>query len=514
MSKPSNRLLLFFCLLKLAVHFFLIHPDYDLHRDEYLHLDQARHLAAGYISLPPLTALLALLIKPFGSPEWMVHLLPAIAGMLTIIVVWKTVEALGGKTVACVLAATGLLCSMLLRINMLFQPNSVDVLLWTALYYCLIRLVQTKRNRWLYYAAVCFALGWLNKYNIVFWAIGVVPALLLTTQRRWLWQRHTAGALLVALLLMLPNLLWQYQNNFPVVWHMKTLSRTQLVNVSTQQFLLEQVLLMLGAFYLIVIGWIALLRYRRFQPFRFIAYSFVFTLLLFVVLHAKGYYALGLYPILVAFGAVRTEAALQHFRWRNPAAVGLALVSVGLLVPPFLAVFPVTPPEQAAAHGERFKKFGLLRWEDGKEHQLSQDFADMLGWRELAQKTDAVYERLPDKAGVLVLCNNYGQAGAINYYSRHKAINAVSYNADYLNWFGPLDSLHTIIRVMEVDEAPVQPHQQQLFASVTAADSVTHPLARERGTRIWLLAGADSSVSRLIASEARERKAWLRTTRP
>ncbi|KKX47100.1 hypothetical protein L950_0228290 [Sphingobacterium sp. IITKGP-BTPF85] len=28
----------------------------------------------------------------------------------------------------------------------------------------------------------------------------------------------------------------------------------------------------------------------------------------------------------------------------------------------------------------------MLTWEDGKEHQLPQDFADMLGWKELAKK--------------------------------------------------------------------------------------------------------------------------------
>jgi hypothetical protein len=42
--------------IKLALQFLLINPVYDLQRDEYLHLDQGKHLAWGYISVPPVTS--------------------------------------------------------------------------------------------------------------------------------------------------------------------------------------------------------------------------------------------------------------------------------------------------------------------------------------------------------------------------------------------------------------------------------------------------------------------------
>ena len=57
----------------------------------------------------------------------------------------------------------------------------------------------------------------------------------------------------------------------------------------------------------------------------------------------------------------------------------------------------------------------MLRWEDGKEYPLPQDFADMLGWKELAAKVDKAYLEFNDPAHTLVLCDNYGQAGAINF---------------------------------------------------------------------------------------------------
>lgn len=300
----NNQLLLLFCLLKLLAHGFIIHPAYDLHRDEYLHLDQANHLAWGYISVPPLSSWLALLIKPFGQSDALVHLLPALAGIFTLVLVWKLVEALGGNRIACVLSATAVLFSMLLRINMLFQPNSVDILAWTAVYYCIIRHVLTQQNRWLYWAVVSFAVGFLNKYNIVFLLFGLGAALLLTPQRRLYANKHFWLAAALALLLISPNLWWQYRNGFPVLAHMQELSSRQLVNVKSSQFLLEQVLFFLGGLYLIVAGFIAPFIRKQFEALRFVPLSFLITLSTFIMLHAKGYYALGLYPVLIAIGAV------------------------------------------------------------------------------------------------------------------------------------------------------------------------------------------------------------------
>ncbi len=99
-----------------------------------------------------------------------------------------------------------------------------------------------------------------------------------------------------------------------------------------------------------------------------------------------------------------------------------------------MVAFPNKSPEYITKHEETYRKLGMLRWEDGKDHALPQDFADMLGWKELAAKTDRVFTRIGDPERTLVLCDNYGQAGAINFYSK-KGIQAVSFNADYINWF-------------------------------------------------------------------------------
>ena len=175
---------------------------------------------------------------------------------------------------------------------------------------------------------------------------------------------------------------------------------------------------------------------------------------------------------------------------------------------PFIMIgFPNKSPEQITSQLSLYRKFGLLRWEDGKEHHLPQDFADMLGWRELAAKVDAVYDTIQNKNQTLVLCNNYGEAGAINYYSKHPTINAVSFNADYINWFQLDKPIINIISIIESDEVSTEiADVSPLFDSVSQIGSVENKDAREFGTTIVVFQGAKTDINALIAKEIAERK--------
>ncbi len=87
--KKKSLILLGLILIKFVLQYILISPVYDLHRDEYLHLDQANHLAWGYISVPPVTSWIAYMIKLPGNGFFWVKFFPALFGALTIVIVWK-----------------------------------------------------------------------------------------------------------------------------------------------------------------------------------------------------------------------------------------------------------------------------------------------------------------------------------------------------------------------------------------------------------------------------------------
>ncbi len=76
----------------------------------------------------------------------------------------------------------------------------------------------------------------------------------------------------------------------------------------------------------------------------------------------------------------------------------------------------------------------------------------MQGWKELAKKVDKEYSQLSKSGNTLVLCDNYGQAGAINYYSEIR-VKAMSFNADYINWIDLSKKYKNVIRVKDASEA-------------------------------------------------------------
>ncbi|MEO8771778.1 MAG: glycosyltransferase family 39 protein [Ferruginibacter sp.] len=493
MSKRT-LILLGFIILKFLLQHFLISPEYDLQRDEYLHLDQGHHLAWGYESVPPFTSWISWIIFQLGNSVFWVKFFPSLFGALTILVVWKTIEVLNGNLFALIMGATAATFSVLLRINILYQPNSFDILSWTLFYYTFICYIKTEKIKWLYFAAIVFAIGFLNKYNIAFLLIGLVPAILLTEQRKLLLNKHVYFAMIVSLLLISPNLIWQYQNNFAVLRHMKELAETQLVNVQRSDFLKEQLLFFFNSIFVLVIALIGFFIYPPFKKYRLFFWSLIFTLIVFTYFKAKGYYAIGLYPILLAFGAVYLEYLTSNGwkKWFRPICI---LVSLLIFLPAIKKIFPVESPEEIV----KDSKGKTHRWEDGKEHILQQDFADMLGWRELAARTDSIYKTLPDKEHTIVLCANYGEAGAINFYTKEK-IQAVSINADYINWFHLDKKILSAILVKDDSKENVD-HEKTLFESVILRGTIENEFAREKGTRIFLLSGPKTDINKVIEEE-------------
>ena len=509
-DKNPNRLteyscLVFFLSLKLILSFVLVNSVYELQRDEFLHLDQANHLATGFTSVPPLTSLFSWLIKAFGNGVVTVKLVPALMGAITILYCWKIVDFLKGNLLAKCLVAVACLCSSLLRLNTLYQPNSFDVLAWTAIFYYLLKYFDKNEARYLYAFAIFVALGFLNKYNILFLIIGLLPAIIITPNRKIFADKHLYLAILLVFLIISPNIIWQINHHFPVLTHMKLLQSSQLVHVSRINFFIGQFLFFINAIFILLSGIGSLIFYKDFRKYRWIILCYLFTIIVFGYFRAKDYYALGLYPVLLAFGAVYLGRFLST---KHDVLTGLLFAfTIGSFIYLLPLLMPVYSPAEIVAHHKRFERVGALRWEDGKNHELPQDYADMQGWKELAKLTDIAYEKVKDKSSLLVRGDNYGQAGAINYYSKYKNINAVSYDADYLYWFKIDKPIKDLILISGWnDEDPQRKREQPYFAKITKIGEIKTPYAREKGAGVFLLEGANIDVTRIIKSEIEEEK--------
>src|SRR5664280_2011941 len=134
-------ILLLLISIKLILQYALVNPVYELHRDEFLYLNQADHLAFGYISVPPLMAVISKIIWLLCGGIFWICLFPALFGVLTIVFTWLIVESLGGSLFSKILATAALVFSLLARINILFQPNSFDILSWTVIFFLFIKYI-------------------------------------------------------------------------------------------------------------------------------------------------------------------------------------------------------------------------------------------------------------------------------------------------------------------------------------------------------------------------------------
>lgn len=178
----------------------------------------------------------------------------------------------------------------------------------------------------------------------------------------------------------------------------------------------------------------------------------------------------------------------------------------------FILTAPMTYPLGDAEYlkGVQSRHPDLMenRWEDGELHDLPQDFADMLGWKELAEKVDLAYSKAPADEYTIIMCDNYGQAGAINFYTKTKGLRAVTMNADYVNWIDLSRKIKNVILVRDAYDA-VSEREISFFEKSEEIGTITDPNAREYGTIIQLLLGAKTDINGILASEIEEKRAEL-----
>ena len=457
------------------------------HRDELLYLALGKHLAAGYWSNPPLIGFISYFAQLLpGNTLFTLRLFPALAGALLIIITGLMTKELGGKTYAQVLACIALAVSLLfMRAFSMFQPVCFDILFWSLILYVFLRYINTEKSVYLILAGVVFGFGFLNKYMVVFLAAGLAIGVLPTSNRRLWINKYSWLAILVALLLLLPNIIWQYIHGFPVLHHMKELKETQLVNVKRMNIILDQILMFTISALVWVAGLIWLLRSGNAKKFRVFGYAYVAILLIFLLLRGKSYYMAGMYPILFAAGGVSWEMLVK----RKASRILLVSFIILLTIPILPGAIPFMSAPRLVSYFSRISpKMGgeaLVRWEDGKMHPLPQDYADMLGWDELGSVVLKACDTIKDKKRIMIYCENYGQAGAVDYCARcHGLPEVISFADAYCLWAPDTISKSQDIFIYVNDELGAD--VDSIFANIIVAGSITNPYAREKGTTVYM----------------------------
>ena len=416
MRRSKSFLVLFFkkgLLLPLLI--ILAHlaanPHYGFFRDELYFIVCGRHPAWGYVDQPPLVPLLGALSQAAGTSLFLVRAIPALFAGATAYVIGRLARDMGGGIFAASFAAlAGSFSPVLLAFGTKLGPDTVQMLAWPLAILCIGR---TQSNpRWWLAAGLAIGVGGEAKYSALMAAASLAAGLVLTRPRVLLSRPAWLGALLAGAI-VLPNAAWQYAHGWPMLELLQNGQHGKNVVLGPAQFLAQQVLLNNPLLSLI---WLAgLVGCARDAAWRWLAMSFAVLMAMMIVLHGKAYYPAPIYPALFAAGGVAIERWIAgRHAWR-PIALAAAVVT-GLLTAP--VVLPVLSEPAMLAYDAALMRagFSVPETEHHRHAALGQDYADMHGWRAMADTVHAALAALPSeqRARTWVFASNYGEAGAID----------------------------------------------------------------------------------------------------
>jgi hypothetical protein len=450
----------FFPALIAAIYFaalLLTATHYGYFRDALYYLACAEHLDWGYVDQPPLIALVAWIARhTLGTSLPALMVWPALAGCGRIVLTAAFARELGARRFGMALAAMlAAIPAVWMVIDHQFAMNAFEALFWTGCALALLRMIKTGNVRlWLAFGAIG-GLGLENKYSIGVVALALVLGLLLTPQRKMLctpWLFAGGG---VALLIFLPNLLWNIHHHWPFFELMRNIRASgRDIALPPLAFMVQQMAMMSPQTFPF---WIAGLLFYFFgpeaKPYRAFGWAFAITIGFFMAAHGKDYYSAGVYPLALAAGAVATELFLFSPRFAARPRWRLTLGSAALvwLLALKLALLPLVLPVLPIDAYIRFQKH--LPFEPSKTENnqvgelLPQYYADEFGWPEMVAEVAKVYHSLPEQEQrkAAIYADNYGEAGAIDFFGpRYGLPKAICTHQNYFLW-GPRDYTGEIV---------------------------------------------------------------------
>jgi 4-amino-4-deoxy-L-arabinose transferase-like glycosyltransferase len=372
---------------------------YGFHGDEMYYVVAGQHPAFGYVDQPPLTPLLsAASVAILGVSPTAVRVLPALEMGLIVVLIALIARDLGGSRRAQVLAAITAAISGYLGAGHLDTTTDPDLLAWALILSFLVKLLAGGDRRLWLGLGVVTGIGLQNKDTLLFLGVGLVVGLLLA--RRWDVVRSpwAWAAIAIALLIWVPNLVWQSANGWPQLTMAQAIAGYAGDNRS--QFL-PLLWLFPGPllFPVSAAGLVWVLRAKAAAPWRAIGIAALVALVLVYLTGGKAYYVIGSVPIFMAAGAIVTDRWLARGHLRPKigsfaVATALSGALIALLTLPVLPVATFAKSTLPAAFP---------------------DTANQIGWPQFVVTVQGVVAALPadERAHAVILTNDYSEASPL-----------------------------------------------------------------------------------------------------
>lgn len=422
--KKNIALISILAFLKLIIQL-VGNANYGFHRDELLHLSVSEHLDWGFMEFPPFISWLGKLSYLFFDYSLMgTRLFPTLAGVGILILCCLMAKEFKGNKYAILIAGVSVLAFLpFYRNHTLFQPVAFDQFFWTLAFYYLIRFIHTENKKYLLCIGLTLGLGLMNKYTMLMWAFGVFVGMIFHKKGKFFKNTYCYLSGLLALLIVSPNIIWQFQNNLPLLRHLQALAEVQSEASSPFAFGLKQLDFPLT----LIVSIFGLVFLFSKSQYRALGIAAILIFINMWLLQAKAYYVFALYPLLFAAGATKIADLLKNKRpfW-NYGLASLLFLSALPLIPYLTPVLPI----------ENFVQYADLKEENGRI-ELTGDYADMFGWEEQVKLVDSVYRSLSieEQAKTVLWAENYGEAGALKILGKQYGLpKPISRHGSFWQW--------------------------------------------------------------------------------
>ena len=477
----------------IKILFHLLHPEYGYHRDELFYIAISDQFSFQNLDMLPLTPLvLKVFTTVFGYSIKSLHFASGLIGALTLLITCLITKELGGKKYAILLTGIFMLFSGFLIFGAIFTYDSLDILLSVFSIYLLVKLIKKDNPALWILLGITLGLGLFNKASILFLGLAIFICLWLVPQRRfykgiWIWL---AG--LIALMFLIPWILWQIEHD----WYFLSIAADYSGGVANRYSFPEYVWNQLlpnniFSFPVWITGLGLLLFSNMWKSYRLFGFMYVFLFLLYFFIGAKFYFLMPMYSILLVIGSIKIEQFITNQNWKSGVKkIGrfvLPLTYLLLSLPLLPMIVPILPVEQLVKYTALVGIDAGIKTEDNQLDQLPQHIADKFGWEEMVVQTahiyDSVFTELNDEVGIVT--DNWGQASAIHLFGRkYNLPEPVSAHGWY--YFQSLIKHNPVNNYISIGQSGDR--LRTLFEEVRLCGVFTHPycMPRENNKPIFL----------------------------
>lgn len=472
-KRKITIIIAFFCIVKLTLHL-IADSNSGFQGDELLHIETGNYPSFGYMEFPPVIGWLAFVQNQFHSQSVFVHhIFSHIASLLILIFIALTTVELGGKSKAVFIVLLCILTAPAFgRGHQLFQPVVFTHLFWLLSFYQSVRFIKTLDKKYLRYLTICVGFGFLTKYDILFFIAGISGLLLIKRTRTAILQKDIWKNIFLFILIIAPNVIWQYKYGFPVLDMFSRLYETQLDNL-TILGVLESIIISLNPVTLFFwIGGLIYMFRTKNNPtyYRPIAFTIIISLMLLALNKSKAYYMYPAIITLIIFGSIWFEQRILSKRqWILYPATALLVLSGIVLIPFGLAVLPL----------DAFIKFAGIEKKDNRYEIEYKEYYSKSKWEKTMRGLQAVYNSLTinEREDCLIWGKHYSQAGGVNLFRENYEIpKAISYHGSFYLWSPEKGELPKTIIAFSNGEAGID-FFQSFFNSVVAVKQIYDPYA-------------------------------------